>query len=514
MIDLGSPMDQIRYFENETSQGNAMKSISFILLLSLLLANNVLSGQDSTPQSPEKTKQAEHQRSDIEKVIEIGTTDNRVQEHLDYLTNRIGPRLTSSEGMQAACQWARDQFEEMGLQNCRLEQWGEFPVGFERGPSQGAMLAPKQMKLEFGTNAWTAGTRGRVPGIAVMAPKTMADLESMRDTLEGAYVLTTSNRRSRRSRRDEPSGDKKDEKQPSAAETREVRQELMNCKIAGIVQSTSDERILTGGRYEISMDDLPTIPVISLLKTQWDEIKEMIDDGEKVELAFDIRNHFRKGPIPLYNVIADIPGTEFPDEYVVVGGHIDSWDGATGATDNASGCATTMEAARILMAAGVKPKRTIRFMLWSGEEQGLLGSRAWVKQNPKEVQKVSAVFVHDGGTNYVSGITCTESMRPDFESIFAQVMELDDRTPFEISTTQTMRPRGGSDHVSFIQAGVPGFFWNQSGRATYRTTHHTQYDTFETVVPEYQKHSARVIAVGALGTANLDHLLSREGIQN
>ena len=491
-----------------------MKSISFVLGLSLLLGNSVLSAQDATGQTPAIPVQTAEQSTDVQKIIEIGTTDNQVQQHLDYLTNRIGPRLTGSEGMQAACQWARDRFEKMGLENCQLEQWGEFPVGFERGPSKGVMVEPKQMKLEFGTNAWTAGTRGRVPGIAVMAPKTMEELESIRDSLDGAYVLTPPRRRSRRGRPETPANDEKEPKQPSIEETRQVREELMNCHIAGIVQSTSDERILTGGRYQISMDELPTIPVISLLKNQWDEIKGLIDDGKKVELAFDIRNHFRKGPIPLFNVIADIPGTEFPDEYVVVGGHIDSWDGATGATDNASGCATTMEAARILMAAGVKPKRTIRFMLWSGEEQGLLGSRAWVKQNPKEVQNISAVFVHDGGTNYVSGITCTKAMQPDFENIFSDVMELDERTPFEISVIETMRPRGGSDHVSFIQAGVPGFFWNQSGRATYRTTHHTQYDTFETVVPEYQKHSALVIAVGALGTANLDHLLSRDGIQN
>lgn len=491
-----------------------MKSISFALCLAILLGNSISTAQDTASQEPASPAETTAINSVIQSIIKIGTTDNQVQEHLNYLTNRIGPRLTGSEGMQAACEWTRDRFEEMGLDNCRLEQWGEFPVGFERGPSYGLMLEPKQMKLEFGTNAWTAGTKGRVPGIAVMAPTTMEELETMRDKLDGAYVLTASARSSRRRRSDTPEQGAKPNKRPSIAETRQVREELLNCNIAGLVQSTSDERILTGGRYKISMDQLPTIPVISLLKKQWDEVQGMLEEGKDVELAFDIRNHFRKGPIPLFNVIADIPGTEFPNEYVVVGGHIDSWDGATGATDNASGCATTMEAARILMAAGVKPKRTIRFMLWSGEEQGLLGSRAWVEQNPKEVQNTSAVFVHDGGTNYVSGITCTAAMRPDFESIFADVMKLDERTPFEISTIETMRPRGGSDHVSFIQAGVPGFFWNQSGRATYRTTHHTQYDTFETVVPEYQKHSALVIAVGALGTANLDHLLSREGIQN
>ncbi|MFT5300359.1 MAG: oligopeptidase B [Mariniblastus sp.] len=457
----------------------------------------------------------------IQKVIEIGKNDNRVQQHLDYLTNRIGPRLTGSEGLQAGCEWARDEFKSMGLES-RLEQWGEFPVGFERGPATGVMISPKEMTLEFGTDAWTAGTQGRVLGKAVLAPTSMEQLEEMRDTLKGAYIWVPRRGRSApAAKKDDKSGeetDKEDAKPVPKPLTREQRTELyeamMDCEPAGVVRGTSDNLILTGGSYRIDMDSLPVIPNISLLKEQWDEIKTLLDEDEDVQIAFDIRNHFREGPIPLFNVIAEIPGTEWPEERVVVGGHIDSWDGATGATDNGAGCATTLEAARILMAAGVKPRRTIRFVLWSGEEQGLLGSSAYVTQHKKDVNKnVSAVFVHDGGTNFVSGIRCTEAMRPDFEKVFAEAIKLDERAPFEIQVVESIRPRGGSDHVSYIRAGVPGFFWNQSGRATYRTTHHTQYDTFDSVVPEYQKHSSVVIALGALGTANLDHLLPRDGVQ-
>lgn len=461
------------------------------------------------------------------KIIEIGKTDNQVQEHLDYLTNRIGPRLTGSEGLQAACEWARDEFAAMGLES-RLEQWGEFPVGFERGPAYGMMVSPKKMKLEFGTNAWTAGTTGRDLGKVVLAPKSMEALEEMRDSIKGAYVLTERTRRRFRRRppapkpdeekkTDETDAEKPKEEEPKPltfAERQELSEAILACEPAGVIRSTSDNLILTGGNYRIDMDNLPTVPSITLLKEQWDEIKSMVEAGEDVQLAFDIRNHFRKGPIPLYNVIADIPGTEWPEQRVVVGGHIDSWDGATGATDNGAGCATTMEAARILMESGIKPRRTIRFMLWSGEEQGLLGSKAYVEKNRQDVnENVSAVFVHDGGTNYCSGVICTEAMKADFEKVFAEAMTLDDRAPFEIQVTETMRPRGGSDHVSFIRAGVPGFFWRQAGRATYRTTHHTQFDTYDSVVPEYQAHSSIVIALGALGTANLDHLLPRDGIQ-
>ncbi|MDG1873406.1 MAG: M20/M25/M40 family metallo-hydrolase [Mariniblastus sp.] len=491
---------------------NFQKFLHFLILLPLSLPSPAMAWQAVEVESDSKLT--------IQRIIAVGTKENKVQDHLDYLTNRIGPRLTGSEGLQAACEWARDEFKTMGLES-RLEKWGEFPVGFERGPSSGTLVSPKRLKLEFGTNAWSAGTQGRVLGNAILAPNSMEQLEEMQGSISGAYVLME---RVSRSRRRTPTTTKPNEgdrevqekqRKPLTSEQRaELKEAILKCQPAGIISNTSGELILTGGNYQIKMEDLPTVPSISLLKKQFDEIKKMVESGDDVQLAFDIRNHFRQGPIPLYNVIADIRGTEWPDQYVIVGGHIDSWDGATGATDNAAGCATTMEAARILMASGVKPKRTIRFMLWSGEEQGLLGSKAFVKKHREEVnQNVSAVFVHDGGTNYVAGIRCTEAMKPDFEKIFAAAMTLDERAPFEIETTEVMRSRGASDHAPFIRAGVPGFFWRQRGRATYRTTHHTQFDTFDTVVPEYQKHSSIVIAIGALGTANLDHLIPREGIQ-
>ena len=228
---------------------------------------------------------------------------------------------------------------------------------------------------------------------------------------------------------------------------------------------------------------------MTLLRKQFDEIAGWVKEGKPVTLEFDIRNYFKKGPIKLYNVIADIPGTEKPDEYVIIGGHIDSWDGATGTTDNGTGIATTLEAARILKKAGVKPRRTIRFMLWSGEEQGLLGSAAYVKAHKDLMPKISAVLVHDGGTNFLSGIGATEAIYSDFEQVFTPVKELDPKIP--VRGAEGYRPRGGgSDHASFLSANVPGFFWRQAGKANYEHTHHTQYDTFDAANPDYQKHSS------------------------
>jgi hypothetical protein len=161
----------------------------------------------------------------------------------------------------------------------------------------------------------------------------------------------------------------------------------------------------------------------------------------------------------------------------------------------------------------VKPKRTIRFMLWSGEEQGLLGSAAYVKANKDLMPKISAVLVHDGGTNFLSGIGATEAIYSDFEQVFAPVKELDPKNyPFDLRKVPGLFG-GGSDHASFLSANVPGFFWRQSGSARYQHTHHTQYDTFDAAVPDYQKHSSLVVAIGAYGIANLDHLLSREKLR-
>ncbi|MHB1557821.1 MAG: M28 family metallopeptidase, partial [Isosphaeraceae bacterium] len=293
-----------------------------------------------------------------------------------------------------------------------------------------------------------------------------------------------------------------------------LRKELRAAGIAGFVGATPAELLLTSGGYKVAWDKLPTVPSITILRKQYDEIAGWIRAGKPVTLEFDVRNYFKKGPIRLSNVIADIPGTERPDEYVIIGGHIDSWDGATGATDNGTGCATALEAARILMKSGVRPRRTIRFMLWSGEEQGLLGSAAYVKAHKELLPRISAVLVHDGGTNYLSGIGGTEAMLKDLEKVFEPVEGLDPKYPFEVRKVSGLRG-GGSDHASFLAADVPGFFWGQrGGRANYTHTHHTQFDTYDAAIPEYQVHSSLVVALGAYGLAELDHLLAREKLKD
>ncbi len=436
-------------------------------------------------------------QEEVDKIIAAGKGESQVMDHLDVLTNRIGPRLTSSDGLQTASEWARDKFAEFGLKDARLERWGEFPVGFNRGPWSGKVLTPEPRMLEFITPSWSAGTKGLVNGKAILAPKNAEELEKVKDLLPGAWIIMAS----------AANGGPRD-----STFVKALGEIAKTSGAAGMIRPGRGDLVITDGTSKISWDKLPTLPSIRLLQKQFDEIVAWLKADKPVVLEFDIRNYFKKGPIPLYNVIADIPGTETPDEYVIVGGHLDSWDGATGATDNGTGVSTALEAARILMKSGVKPKRTIRFMLWSGEEQGLLGSAGYTKAHPELMPKISAVFVHDGGTNYLSGIGGTEAMQSDLQVVFAAVVGLDSKFPFEVKKVPGLGSIG-SDHASFLSQNVPGFFWGQAGKAVYNKTHHTQFDTYEMAIPEYQKHSALVVALAAHGVAELDHLLSREKLR-
>jgi carboxypeptidase Q len=459
----------------------------------LLVVATLASGGFAAPLGPGETASetiAEATAETTARIIEIGRGDSQVDQHLEYLTERIGPRLTGSPSMKRASEWAVARFESFGLE-ARLEKWGEFPVGFERGPTSGGMVSPLSIDFVFATSAWSAGTPGPVRGFARLAPVSLEELESAEGAFDGAWVLE----RARKER-------------PAKKLAAKIDARLDELGIAGRI-ANAGALVHTGGRYRISSDDLPTRVTVHLQEEYHVDLRARIDRGEEVELEFDIDNRFLPGPCPQYNVIADLVGEEFPDEYVIVGGHLDSWDGATGAQDNGTGCATTLEAARMLAEAGAKPRRTIRFMLWGGEEQGLLGSRAYVKAHPEEMEQISAVLVHDGGTNYLSGISAPEAMIDQLQEALAPVKELDPSMPFAVKKNEGLSRGGGSDHASFVSAGVPGFFWHQTGRANYRLIHHTQHDLLEQVVPEYQRHSAMVVALGALGIANLDEKLDR-----
>lgn len=436
------------------------------------------------------------QDSVVQRIISLGTNDNRVMEHMDFLTNRFGDRLTGSDNYYSACVWAVNTMRSWGMM-AEMQEAGEMAVGFNRGPWFGKMVTPSEMTLDFGTPAYTAGTKGRQRGHVVILPKSADEFPTVKDSVKGAWVLIDG----------ENTGWPRDRN----GET-EIIKLVREAGALGTIQlSTFPVRVLY--QKVDSWENLPVLPDIKLIDKQFNQIRELVLQGQKVELEFDIRNYFRPGPVKYHNVIGWIPGSKYPDEYVIIGGHLDGLAGATAAVDNASGAAPSMEAARLILAAGGRPGRTVMVHLWAAEEFGLLGSTAWVKQNPDKLPRISAVFNRDGGTNCVSGISVSKAMMTDFQQIVKPILTLNKKYPFELTErTSPVRKggRGRTDTFAFLQKDVPAFGFSTKGEQVYGKTWHSTLDTYDEVIPAYQEYSTMVTAVVAYEIANMDHLLSRE----
>ena len=430
---------------------------------------------------------------------------------LREMTN-IGPRLTSSSNLEKAQAWAMAKFKSWGLQNVHLEKWGEYPVGFDRGKCSGGMTGPFVRDFEFTTPCWTPGTKGRKEGPAVAAPTTMEEFNQNKDKYRGAWIVykTAPPRGPRPPRQGEAPPELTDAQKLTQA----LRDGISASGALGIVYPSNNDLVITSGNWQgLSMDKLPTQVQVLVRKSDMDEVQKAMAAGRAVTLAFDINQSFRKGPISNYNVVADIPGTENPDEIVIVSGHFDSWDGpgSQGALDNGTGSSTTLEAARILATIKARPKRTIRFILWSGEEQGLFGSRGYVRDHAAEMPKISAVLVDDGGTNYQGGYVGIESQRVMMEAAFAATVAAFPDLPMKFTARDRMPQGGGSDHASFNSVGVPGFFTEETGRSNYTLVHHTQHDKYEMAIPEYLVQSATNHAIVSFSLACAETMLPRQG---
>ncbi|NNF42651.1 MAG: M20/M25/M40 family metallo-hydrolase [Phycisphaerales bacterium] len=459
----------------------------------------------------------------IDRIIDEGTDNSQVWDYLAYMSEEIGPRLTGSTGEARAMAWTRDEFDAIGLHNARLEKWGEIPVRFDRGPSSARMVEPVEQAFEFSARSWSAGTDGPVRGTVVKAPKTIEEVEAMAGDLAGAWVLSPQpQRRWRRRGGDAAERERRrEERERQQREADAMNAALEDAGIAGRIYGARSDLVITSsqrGWREMSFDDLPDEVAVYVRRADYDAMNSRLYDGEDVEVEIDLEHHFVEGPFPVANVVAEIPGTELPNEVVILSGHLDSWDGpgTQGSQDNATGCAVALEAARILMEVGAKPKRTIRFILWTGEEQGLLGSRAYVEGlSDEEKAGISAVFVEDGGSNYQGGLLCIEPMVPMLEAATASVNEAFPDMPVKLVVRERMPRGGGSDHMPFNAEDIPGFFWQEHGIGgregkNYRFIHHTQHDTLRYAVPEYMVQSAVCSAVTIYNLAMADTLLPRQ----
>lgn len=493
----------------------------------------------------------------VARILDEGLNRNQVMDHLTYLCTEIGPRLTGSSNVDAAGHWAAAQFSAWGLQNVELREWGTIPVRFDRGPSTAKFIvqietrerrrrgepAPEvepPAKIEdrvvrepaFTTLAWAAGTDGPRRGTVVRMPTNDEEFAEIVDKHPGAWVLippqTVASAQGIRGVRNLYSQrfTHRNELRAKVAKgeldpaTLDVDDRLIFANISGFISSSRDERVWTSaapGWRDMDPENLPQDVEVIVRLSDYDYLNSRIADGESVDAEFDLPHAFTPGPIPCYNVVAEIPGTTKPDEVIIISGHLDSWNGpgSMGTTDNGTGSSTTLETARILMAAGAKPERTIRFILWSGEEQGLLGARAYVEQIKDQHEKISAMFVDDGGTNTQGGLACTHDMAPMLAAATAPVNGLffdsADGKPLNVNIRPSDRfqQSGGSDHAAFVAVGIPGFFWDEVGRAEYGYGWHTQHDRLDLAIPEYLKQSATCSAVTAYNLACAETMLPR-----
>jgi len=475
------------------------KSICVLLSVTLL----ALAGAALLAQQEDATAAATRQI-----LIEIAEHSEQMQ-NLEHLTDRIGPRLTGSPALKRANEWTAERFRDYGLDNARLESW-KIAHSWTRPLVRARVVAPVEQRLTAEAAGWSPDTPGPARGhLMYVKVEKKEDLEAFRGKLKGAIVMLS-----------EPSPRQQVEEKPIlprpprpdfdfAARQRLGRERDTFFKEEGVVAVLRDSNkgygLFTMSSAGVNYQPA-ALPTLFLSPESYDLLWRLRQDDQRVELELTVSNGgFSEGEVEVYNTVAEIRGSEKPDEVVILGAHIDSWDLGSGATDNGTGVTVVLEAARALQKLNLKPKRTIRFVLFSGEEQGLHGSRAYVEAHKEEMEKISAVLIHDSGTGRVETISLNGNVQA-YDTVWALLAPFRQMIGLE---DFNMRSFGGSDHASFNRAGVPAFFCSQE-TSIYRQTHHSQADTFEKVVRDDVVNGAQVMAVFAYSAAQADEMLPRK----
>jgi hypothetical protein len=477
----------------------------------------------------------------ITQIKSEGFENSQVMESLSYLTDVYGPRLTNSPNFKAASQWAVEKLTEWGLVNAHLEPWGTFGRGWAVERFSLEMVAPQYLNMIAYPKAWTPGTQGQITGEPILVDvKSEEEFEKYRGTLNGAIVMLKPDRNAEthfeadaKRYTEEDLAELAEAPEPGARPSwyeriKEFRKRRAFRKkiskffkeegVAVVLEPSQREdgtiRVGSGGSYKINAE--PSLPALVVGIEHYWRVVRLLEKDIPVKLEIDIKARFFEDDSLGYNVIAEIPGTDkrLKDEVVMLGGHLDSWHAGTGATDNAAGSAVSLEAVRILKAIGVKPRRTIRIALWSGEEQGILGSKAYVEKHfgdrktmklKPEHDKFSAYFNLDNGSGKIRGIYLqgNDAVRPIFEAYLKPFHDLG-------ATTVTIRNTGGTDHLSFNAVGLPGFQFIQDP-LDYRTrTHHTNMDVYDHVQKSDLMQASVIVASFVYHTAMRDEKLPRK----
>ena len=507
--------------------------------------NPALTELDRTPQDPGAPAAVSARARDE------GLNHSQVMRTLHFLTDVYGPRLTGSPSLKAAGEWSVRTMESWGMKNAHLEPWEWGHPGWANEFAWGAITSPVHDMLVMEVLAWTPGTKGTVKARAAnivlpdrpTAEQLDAHLEMLKRQVGGAIVLVGAPRivpvnlaPPPKRRSDEDLRAQYDPDNPNAGRGRGQRGAgrgqlppgvLTNAQISQRVDRFLKEngalvRVNDAGRehgqviaFDNTTHDTSTaLPTVVLRNEDYGRIARILADGTPVELEFNIVNRTYLEGRTAYNTIGEIPGTDKKDEVVMLGGHLDSWHSATGATDNAIGCSIMLEAARILTALGVQPRRTIRVALWSGEEQGLLGSQAYVKEHfgsfeaqKPEFSRLVAYLNVDTGTGQLRGATVfgPPAAAATLRDILAPLHDLG----IYGALTTSSRAVGGTDSTSFNNAGLPGIGFQQDPIEYNTHTHHTNLDTYERVIEEDVKKAAVIVASTIYQLATRDEMLAR-----
>ncbi len=481
----------------------------------------------------------------IYKIKDEGFNHSQVMDIMSYLSDVYGPRLTNSPNIKAAADWTTGKMKEWQLANVHLEPWGPFGRGWSSEKFSAQMISPRPFILIAYPKAWTPGTDGPVTADAVLVLIQNADdltkaEAQFKGQLKGKFVLTapmedvTPHFEADAHRYTEAElADLATQEIPSArnANSDRIAQFIarrdLNLKVqkflldegiaAWLEPSSHDDGTVTvqqGGSRDAKDPAVP--PRIVLASEHYGRIYRLLQKKIPVTLQIDDENKFYDDDLNSFNIIGEIPGSDKAkaDEVVMIGGHFDSWHAGTGATDNGAGSGVMLEAIRILKTSGLKMKRTVRIGLWTGEEEGLLGSRAYVKEHfgdPATMQlkpeqaKLDAYYNIDNGTGKIRGVYLqgNEAVAP----LFTEWMK-----PFNNlgMNTLTTRNTGGTDHLSFNSVGIPGFQFIQDAIDYDTRTHHTNMDLYERIQEPDMKQMAVIVASFVYLTANREEMIPRK----
>jgi carboxypeptidase Q len=513
---------------------------------------------------PVTESQDKPEKVDLETITRIryeGFHNSQVTQLASGLMDSIGERLTGSPNMKRANEWTRDKLTQMGLVNSHLESWGPFGRGWANQYVNVRMTSPDIAPLIAYAKAWTPGTNGAVTGKCIRASiEDKKDFDKYRGKLAGMIVIfgpdaevkPITESRYRRLSDEELSkigeyqipGERPPFRMAEILRRRQFQKDLNQFfadeKVVAVIDHSRGTAgggtvfVQSGGSYKPG--ETTTVPQLTMASEHWSRIARLLDQKKDVSLELNVTNQFYDDDPMQYDTIAEIPGTDKKDEIVMLGAHLDSWHSGTGATDNGAGSVVMMEAVRILKALDIKPRRTIRIGLWSGEEQGLLGSQSYVEKHfgsrphmdepemkdmrtllrreagpvtvKPEQAKVSAYFNVDNGSGKIRGVYLQENaaVAPIFESWMKPFKDLG-------MTTLTMRNTGGTDHLSFDAVGIPGFQFVQDPIEYETRTHHSNMDVYDRLQPEDLKQISVIVASFVYDAAVRDQMLPRKPIE-